>query len=50
MTAAKKSKKIVLEPATDIRGIATERENPRSAGLDQLSSVEIARIINHEDQ
>jgi N-acetylmuramic acid 6-phosphate etherase len=49
-TATKKSKKIVLEPATDIRGIATERENPRSSGLDQLSAVEIARIINHEDQ
>ncbi len=51
--AAKQSKsrrKIVLEPAKDIRGIATERENPRSAGLDQLSSLEIARIINHEDQ
>jgi len=47
---AKSRKKVVLEPARDIRGIATERENPRSEGLDQLSSLEIARIINHEDQ
>jgi N-acetylmuramic acid 6-phosphate etherase len=51
-SAAKKSKSrnIVLEPATDIRGIATERINPRSENLDQLSSTEIAHIINQEDK
>ena len=47
---AKSKKTTLLDPATDIRGIATEKENPRSAGLDKLSSLEIARIINQEDQ
>jgi len=48
--ASNSRRKIVLDPATDIRGINTEQENPRSAGLDQLSALEIARIINQEDQ
>lgn len=37
------------ESATDIRGLDTERENPRSADLDTKSALEIARIINTED-
>ncbi len=45
-----KTRSLLLEPATDIRGIATEQENPRSKGLDQKSAQEIARIINEEDQ
>jgi N-acetylmuramic acid 6-phosphate etherase len=39
-----------LKPATDVSGISTERENPFSAALDTRSSLEIARIINAEDQ
>ena len=39
-----------LRPAADVRGIATERENPRSSELDQRSALEIARIINAEDR
>ena len=48
--ASKPRRKVVLDPAQDVRGIATERDNPRSAELDQLSAVEIARIINEEDK
>ena len=44
------SKRIKLDAASDIRGVATERENPVSANLDQLSSLAIARIINQEDR
>lgn len=48
--ASKSRSKVILEPAKDIRGIATEQDNPRSSGLDQLTSLEIARIINEEDK
>ena len=44
------SKRIKLDVAADVRGLATERENPVSANLDQLSSLAIARIINQEDR
>lgn len=33
----------------DLASLATEQPNPRSAGLDTKSSLEIARIINAED-
>lgn len=33
----------------DLASLATEQPNPRSADLDQKSSLEIARIINEED-
>ena len=34
----------------DLASLATEQPNPRSAGLDLKSSLEIARIINAEDK
>lgn len=37
-------------PATDVRGISTERVNPASRGLDSKSALEIARIINEQDE
>jgi N-acetylmuramic acid 6-phosphate etherase len=33
-----------------LKHLATERRNPRSGGLDQKSSLEIARIMNREDR
>lgn len=33
----------------DLQGLATERPNEASQGLDTKSALEIARIINHED-
>lgn len=49
--AVKSSRKsLKLDPATDTRGLGTERRNPRSEGLDTLSSLEIAKVINAEDQ
>ncbi len=40
------------EPAkrVDLRGLATEQSNPTAADLDTKSALEIARIINAEDQ
>ena len=33
-----------------LRDLRTEQQNVASAGLDTLSALEIARVINHEDQ
>ena len=33
----------------DLQALTTERPNEASAGLDTKSAIEIARIINHED-
>lgn len=50
-TTPKQSKKTLkLDPATDTRGLRTERQNPRSMNLDRQSALEIARTINAEDQ
>lgn len=50
MGAKLRSVKKKLIPAPDVRGIGTERENPRSADLDTKSALEIASIINAEDR
>lgn len=50
MSSSEGRKSASLRPAADVRGIATERENPRSSELDQRSALEIARIINAEDR
>ena len=39
-----------LNPATDVRGLGTERANRASEDLDTKSALEIARIINVEDR
>ena len=33
----------------DLEGLTTEAQNPRSAGLDRLDSLEIVRLVNAED-
>lgn len=50
MKIPEKSPRTTLDPAIDVRGISTERENPRSRNLDTLPALEIAKIINREDQ
>ena len=44
-----KKRTTVPEPASDVRGIVTERNNPRTVNLDSKSALEIARTINAED-
>ncbi len=39
-----------LPPLTEVHGLGTERRNPNSIGFDSKSPLEIARIINAEDQ
>jgi N-acetylmuramic acid 6-phosphate etherase len=39
-----------MEPLTELYGLGTESANPNSAELDTKSALEIARIINAEDQ
>jgi N-acetylmuramic acid 6-phosphate etherase len=39
-----------MEPLTELHGLGTEGANPNSAELDTKSALEIARIINAEDQ
>ncbi len=39
-----------LPPLTEVQGLGTERRNPNSVGFDSKSPLEIARIINAEDQ
>ena len=34
----------------ELEGLATEQPNPTSADLDTKSAIEIARIINSEDE
>jgi N-acetylmuramic acid 6-phosphate etherase len=34
----------------NLKDLATERVNPAAGGLDTLSALEIARVINHEDK
>ena len=37
-------------PSADLQSLTTEKPNEASAGLDTNSAIEIARIINHDDQ
>ena len=39
-----------MSPLTELHGLGTESANPNSVGLDTKSALEIARIINEEDQ
>lgn len=39
-----------MSPLTELYGLGTESANPNSVGLDTKSALEIARIINEEDQ
>ncbi len=39
-----------MEPLTELYGLGTEDANPNSVGLDTKSALDIARIINAEDQ
>jgi len=42
--------KPIQRPSADLQSLATEKPNEASAGLDTKSAIEIARIINHDDQ
>ena len=33
----------------DLQGLGTEKANPAASGLDRMSAVQIARLINRED-
>jgi N-acetylmuramic acid 6-phosphate etherase len=48
----KRKHKQLLEmaPLTELHGLGTESANPNSVGLDTKSALQIARIINEEDQ
>lgn len=39
-----------MPPLAEVQGLGTERRNPNSIGFDSKSPLEIARIINAEDQ
>ncbi len=41
--------KLTGRPPTDLQSLTTEKLNEASAGLDTKSALEIARIINQED-
>lgn len=36
--------------AVDLRAIATEQRNPRTADIDKLSTLDMVRLINSEDK
>ena len=42
--------KPIQRPSADLQSLTTEKPNEASAGLDTKSAIEIARIINHDDQ
>lgn len=46
----KRVEMLSLPPLTDVQGLGTEKRNPNSIGFDSKSPLEIARIINAEDQ
>jgi len=39
----------MIAPRRALRHLTTEQGNPRSRGLDQKTSLEIVRVLNHED-
>ena len=46
----KRTRLLHMEPLTELHGLGTESANPKSAELDTKSALEIAQIINTEDQ
>jgi len=46
----KRTRLLQMEPLTELYGLGTEGANPNSAELDTKSALEIAHIINTEDQ
>lgn len=46
----KNVKMLDMPPLADVVGLGTEKRNPNSIGFDSKSPLEIARIINSEDQ